>query len=109
MTGAGEGERRRRIASAACRRRNAAPVDVASQSKRSSERAVRVAAAAAEAAFERSVAVRVDGRRTVGRCVGETIYPLRAGFASTAETARNRITHRGVHVARLGLASNIAA
>jgi hypothetical protein len=60
-------------------------------------------------AFERSVAVRVDGRRTVGRCVGETIYPLRAGFAPTAGTARNRITHRGVHVARLGLASNIAA
>ena len=31
------------------------------------------------------------------------------GFAPTAGTARNRITHRGVHVARLGLASNIAA
>ena len=32
-----------------------------------------------------------------------------ANFAPTAGTARNRITHRGVHVARLGLASNIAA
>jgi len=64
-------------------------------------------------AFERSVAVRVDGRRTVGRCVGGTIYPLRArGVCDGGNAVRNGSesyqTSNG-RSERLGIASNVAA